>query len=261
MSRVADPVGRPVPILTYHSLDASGSVISVAPDAFAEHMRLLRERGFTGIALETLLDAWDGNGSLPERPVVLTFDDGFRNVLEHGVPVLQSCGFSGTVFIVTGWCGRTCDWPGQGQGIPRLPLLSWDEIDEVAAAGLELAPHTVGHCHLPELSAEEARREMVDAQQALQDRLGRRISSFAYPYGDLDEAVTEMAREHFRGAVSVRMATARPGDDRLLLPRLDVFYFRDPAVFRLLGTARGALYLGARRLARDGKRWLTGQRG
>lgn len=250
-----------VPILTYHSLDGSGSVISVSPEAFAGHMRSLRERGFAGISLQTLLDAWEGGGPLPERPVVLTFDDGFRNVLEHGVPLLAQHGFSGTVFVVTGWCGRTSDWPGQGAGVPRLPLLSWDEIDEVAAAGLELAPHTVGHRRLPELGPEEARREMVDAQTALEDRLGRRITSFAYPYGDVDQAVAELAREHFRGAVSVRMGSARPGDDRLLLPRLDVFYLRDPAVFRLLGTARGALYLGARRLARDLRRRLAGQRG
>jgi peptidoglycan/xylan/chitin deacetylase (PgdA/CDA1 family) len=255
------PASRPVPILTYHSLDTSGSVISVAPDVFEAHMASLADRGFTGIALQTLLDAWDGHGALPERPVVLTFDDGFRNVLEHGVPALTTRGFSGTVFIVTGWCGRTCDWPGQGEGIPRLPLLSWEEIDEVSAAGLELASHTVGHAHLPDLSPDDARREMVDAKAALEDRLGKAVSSFAYPYGDLDPAVTELAREHFRGAVSVRLGTAHPGDDRMLLPRLDVYYLRDPAVFRLLGTARGALYLGARRLARDVKRWVTGQRG
>ena len=139
----------PVPILTYHSLDTSGSVISVAPDVFGEHMRSLSERGFTGITLETLLDAWEGHGTLPERPVVLTFDDGFRNVLEHGVPALMRHGFSGTVFIVTGWCGRKCDWPGQGDDIPRLPLLNWEEVVELSSAGLELAPHTVGHTRLP----------------------------------------------------------------------------------------------------------------
>src|SRR3979411_1343692 len=90
---------RPVPILTYHSLDDSGAVTSVAPRDFREHMQILAHRGFTGITLSALLDCWDGRGTLPPRPVVITFDDGFSNVLEHPPPPLADLGFGATIFV------------------------------------------------------------------------------------------------------------------------------------------------------------------
>ena len=83
-----------VPILTYHSLDQSGSVISMAPAAFREQMRLLAARGFVGIGLGQLLDAWGGRATLPARPVVLTFDDGYSSFIEHAAPTLTALGFS-----------------------------------------------------------------------------------------------------------------------------------------------------------------------
>ena len=113
-----------VPILTYHSLDDSGAVTSVAPRDFREHMHILAERGFAGISLSALLDSWDGRGALPPRPVVITFDDGFANMLEHAAPLLSGLSFGATVFVVSGRCGLTNDWPNQGPNAPRLPLLS-----------------------------------------------------------------------------------------------------------------------------------------
>src|SRR6266480_6947225 len=111
------------PILTYHSLDDSGSVTSVPPRFFREHMNSLAQRGFAGISLSELIDAWDGVGNLPPRPVVLTFDDGFANLLEHAAPLLSELRFRATIFVVSGRCGQTNDWPNQAADIPRLPLL------------------------------------------------------------------------------------------------------------------------------------------
>jgi peptidoglycan/xylan/chitin deacetylase (PgdA/CDA1 family) len=239
-----------VPILTYHSLDESGSVISVAEETFAEHMAILAERGYTAIRFDRLLDAWNGGADLPDRPVVLTFDDGFRNTLEHAAPVLTRHGFAATVFVVSGHCGGTSDWSDQGRDMPQLPLLNWAEARELSAAGWEVAAHSVSHARLPQLSAEAARREIVDCKAAIQDELGAPVTTFAYPYGETNAAVTDIAREQFGGAVSVRMGTARATDDRHLLPRLDMYYLRKPATFRRLGTAGGSAYLGLRALAR-----------
>ncbi len=104
---------KAVPILTYHSLDNSGAVTSVAPREFRGHMQILAQRGFNGISLADLLDCWAGRGTLPQHPVVITFDDGFANVLEHAAPSLADLGFGATIFVVTGRCGQTNDWPNQ----------------------------------------------------------------------------------------------------------------------------------------------------
>lgn len=238
-----------VAILTYHSLDNSGSVTSVAPDDFRQHMRILSQRGFTGISLSTLLDSWEKGSELPSRPVVITFDDGFANVLEHGAPVLSDLGFRATIFVVSGRCGQTNDWP-QRSGTPRLPLLSWSALMEMAAAGFEIGSHSVTHRLPTEISKAEAEREIVDSKATIEDRLGRAVQSFAYPFGLVDRASYDFVRRHFRAACGTKLAKTKSTSDRFDLPRLDVYYLRNPLAFRLFETLPGEFYLTLRRIAR-----------
>ena len=243
-----------MPILTYHSLDESGSVTSVAPRDFRQHMRILARRGFAGISLSDLLDGWEGKGQLPVRPVVLTFDDGFANLLEHAAPLLSELRFHATIFVISGCCGQTNNWPNQASGIPRLPLLSWSELAQMAAAGFEVGAHSVTHRRLTEISQAEAEREIVESKVAIEDRLGQSVQTFAYPFGLFNRANCDVAREHFRAACSAKLGRARSTYDRHCLPRLDVYYLRRPALFRVFETLAGRTYLalrGAGRTARS----------
>src|SRR5512138_3597748 len=104
-------------ILTYHSLDDSGSVISIAPRLFREQMKSLQTSGLPVVSLEQVRTA---PGS-----VALTFDDGYRNFLDCALPVLAEAGFPATVFAVTGFCGLVPGWSGQRASVPALPLMSW----------------------------------------------------------------------------------------------------------------------------------------
>jgi peptidoglycan/xylan/chitin deacetylase (PgdA/CDA1 family) len=240
-----------VPILTYHSLDYSGAVTSVAPDDFREHMHILAERGFTGISLSALLDSWDGRGTLPPRPVVITFDDGFANVLEHAAPLLSGLGFRATIFVVSGRCGQTNDWPTQVSGAPRLPLLSWSDLGQMTAAGFEVGAHSVTHRPLTELPQSEAAKEIVESKAAIEDRLGQTVRTFAYPFGLFSRANGNVVRKHFDGACSAKLGRARPTHDRHCLPRLDVYYLRRPIFFRLFETLAGHVYLALRGAGRE----------
>jgi peptidoglycan/xylan/chitin deacetylase (PgdA/CDA1 family) len=242
---------RATPILTYHSLDESGSVTSVRPQFFREHMHILAQRGFTGISLSALLDSWDGRGTLPLRPVVITFDDGFTNVLEHAVPVLTDLGFCATIFVVTGRCGLTNDWPNQVADAPRLPLLSWSELAQLATVGFEIGAHSVTHRPLTEIPQSEAAKEIVESKAAIEDRLGQAVQTFAYPFGLFSHTICQVAREQFRGACSTKLRRANPAHDRHCLPRLDVYYLRRPMFFRILETPLGRSYLALRGLGRE----------
>jgi peptidoglycan/xylan/chitin deacetylase (PgdA/CDA1 family) len=237
---------RAVPILTYHSLDDSGSVISVAPAAFRAHMQSLRDKGFSGIALGRLLDGWEGRASLPARPVVLTFDDAFRNFAEAARPILDAARFGATVFAVAGRCGGTNEWPGQLARVPRLPLLSAAELRELAAAGFEIGSHGLTHAALDGLPPAEAEREVVGSKRALEDSLGRSVELLAYPYGRSGAGVRALAAAHYRASCGVEMAVARAAHDRHALPRIDVYYLRRPGVFGTLGTPLGRGYLAVR---------------
>ena len=247
-----------VPILTYHSLDDSGAVTSVAPGDFAEHMRSLARRGFTGISLSDLLDAWEGKGTLPPSPVVLTFDDCFANLLPHAAPLLDEFKFRATLFAVSGRCGQTNDWPDQAAGIPRLPLLSWEELAEMQAAGCEIGAHTVTHRKLTTLPVEEARREILESKTEIENRLGSAVTTFAYPFGAMNADSRDCVRGNFRAACSVEFGEASPQGDRTELPRLDVYYLRDPAMFDLFGTWAGGAYLALRGAGRQIKARVSG---
>jgi peptidoglycan/xylan/chitin deacetylase (PgdA/CDA1 family) len=221
-------------------------------------MTALHAWGFRGIRLGELLDAWQGNGCLPERPVVLTFDDGFRNLIDHAAPVLQDLGWPATVFAVAGYCGRTNDWPSQPPALPRLPLLSYRDLRDLIAAGFEVGAHGVSHAPLPGLPPRAATREIAGARELLQDALGRPVTLFAYPYGLADDASRALVRAHYRGACGVKLAAARPHGDPFELERIDMYYYRCPAFFRLFPTRLGRLYLRLRAAGRRGRAVLVG---
>jgi peptidoglycan/xylan/chitin deacetylase (PgdA/CDA1 family) len=247
-----------VPILTYHSLDETGSVISTAPTVFAEQMRALKRWGFLGICLGDLLNAWEGKERLPQRPVVLTFDDGLQNVGEYAVPVLTDLGFRATIFAVAGYCGRTNDWPSQPARIPRFPLLSFAELRGLADSGYEIGAHGVVHAPLAMAPPKTAERELAEGKELLQDRLGQAVTVFAYPYGSANPALGPLVAAYYRGACGTSLGIASPSSDRYLLPRIDMHYYRTPSLFRLFPTRLGRVYLGLRALGRSCRRLCFG---
>jgi peptidoglycan/xylan/chitin deacetylase (PgdA/CDA1 family) len=240
-----------VPILTYHSLDESGSVISLSPAVFRRQMAAFARRGFRIVPLGELLDAWSGKTALPARPLVVTFDDAFRGVLEHAAPVLADLGARVTVFAVAGYVGRTNDWPTQPAGVPRLPLCSWAELRELGQVA-EIGAHGFDHRPLGEgLDSGALMREVHDSRRALEDGLGAAVTSFAYPYGIHGPTAREAVRAHYRAACGVTLKKASPGDDRHDLGRIDAYYLRPRAATLAFGTPMGELYLSVRALGRS----------
>jgi peptidoglycan/xylan/chitin deacetylase (PgdA/CDA1 family) len=247
-----------VSILTYHSIDDSGSVISVPPATFRRQMASLARRGYTGVTLSRLLDLWEGSAGGTDRTVAITFDDGFANLADHALPVLRDLNFGATIFAVQAYAGRHNDWPSQPAGVPRLPLLTPAGLRNCLAAGMEVGHHTATHPPLDAIGPAQVRAEVVDAKHALEDILGGAVETFAYPYGRLPGPAGEtLVREHFRAACGVRLKSARPADDRHQLPRIDMYYFRPPGVCEWYGTVRGWWYLHARGFGRTLRRLVV----
>lgn len=233
-------------ILTYHSLDASGSVLSTPPDVFATQMHILVEGGVRVVPLADLPRV------ASERPashpvVALTFDDGFRNVYEHALPVLVALGLPATVFVVTDYCGRTSSWPGQLAGLVQRPLLGWPEIREMARAGIAFGSHSRSHADLRRLDAGEIETEMIGSKGAIEDSLGQPVNTFAYPFGAEDARVRERARAHFSLACGTTLGYVGAGSDPFALERLDMYYFRRPALVRRLFAPDVRAYVAMRR--------------
>jgi peptidoglycan/xylan/chitin deacetylase (PgdA/CDA1 family) len=231
-------------ILTYHSLDSSGSVISIRPDMFREQMESLAESGARMAPLDAVCDT--------PGAIALTFDDGFRNFFEHALPVLQRLRFPATVFVVSGYCGRQNNWPSQPKdnGVPAAELLRWSEVEELARAGIEIGGHTVTHPRMSLLSPQETEEELLQSRAAIEDRIGRPVRSFAYPYGESTPAVRAAVRRHYDRACGTRLAYLSADSDPVDLPRIDMYYLQNRFWFQGLRSARGSAYLGARGLVR-----------
>ncbi len=99
-----------IPILTYHSIDNSGSVISTTPERFRSQMQYLSDSSFNVISLNEIATCIREKQPFPSRSLAITFDDGFKNNYDIAYPVLKEYGFSAIIFLVTGYCGRNNRW-------------------------------------------------------------------------------------------------------------------------------------------------------
>ena len=240
-------------ILTYHSLDASGSVISIQPEVFRAQMACLAEVRVPVVPLHAVRD-------IPGS-IAITFDDGFRNFFRHALPALQQYRFPATVFVVSEHCGGRNDWPTQPRntGLPALELMRWSEVEETSRAGIDIGCHTATHPHLGQLAASEIDKELTTSRAAIQERIGRPVRTFAYPYGESTPTVREAVRGHFEWACGARLAYLSPASDPSNLPRIDMYYLQKRFWFQEPRSFRTSSYLQGRALMRGMRQLVAGQ--
>lgn len=214
-----------IPILMYHRIagDASGPLARYAtrPSDFAAQMGWLKRNGFNTVTAEDFADAlWDGH-DLPERPVVVSFDDGYRDNLVNAVPVLKSMGMTATIFIPTDHVGNAAVWDA-GYGMPA-PLMGWAELAQVRAAGIGLSSHGGSHRPMAALPAAALRGEASRSRRRLHKQLGVTTRTLAYPYGIHDEAVQRtLVDEGYRMGFTTESRCYRRGDRIMAVPRIEV---------------------------------------
>jgi peptidoglycan/xylan/chitin deacetylase (PgdA/CDA1 family) len=175
----------PVPILMYHVIGsphagASLPELFVDPDTFTAQMEWLDRHGYTAVTLNQLYDAWFKDGKLPPKPVVLTFDDGYRGDYVYARRTL-----------------RSLRWPGD---LNMLVKNLGDEltdrmIEQMINDGWELDAHTINHLDLTTLSGSEVRHEVAGSREILKRRFHQPVNFFCYPAGKYDQATIRAVRE------------------------------------------------------------------
>lgn len=230
-------------ILTYHSIDSSGSPISLSEESFRAQVRFFGSGRVRVVPLAELM-------SLPDEKdaVALTFDDGFLNFTSSVMPMLAHLGFPATIFVVSDAVGTTNDWGGHStDGIPTLPLMSWTDLQRARELGFEIGAHTRTHADLRRCSTAQLEDETAGCVERIEAELGSRPRRFAYPYGFVNDAVAGVTRRLFDQSVTTELRTLSSDDDAALLPRLDVCYFREPGQLEAWGTSafRRRLWLRA----------------
>jgi peptidoglycan/xylan/chitin deacetylase (PgdA/CDA1 family) len=212
-----------IPILTYHHVTPedlpSLRKYVVTPSLFAAQMRWLARHGYTSVGLDAVIGP---RTNLPRRPVVITFDDGYRTCVKHAVPILERFGFQAVFFLVAGLMGASSRWLRNEVGLD-LPLIDWPTARRLEADGFACGSHTVSHPRLADLAADACRQELTESRARLEDELGHPVRDLAYPFGSFDARVRAIVQEvGYRSACAETPGRSQPGDDHLALRRIRV---------------------------------------
>lgn len=225
-----------IPILVYHQIDtppprAPMRGLVVAPQTFAWQMRMLALLGFRGLSMRDLEPY--RRGERAGKVAGITFDDGYRNNLQHALPVLLRHGFTASCYAVSGQIGGSNKWDGP-IGVPSKPLMDQADLRHWTQAGMEVGAHTRDHLDLTKIDLAAARNQIVGCRADLEDALDAPVHHFCYPYGHFDARHVALVRQAgYRTATTMRRGRAAPDADPLRLPRVLVARSTHPGYFFL----------------------------
>ncbi|MBI3765264.1 MAG: polysaccharide deacetylase family protein [Ignavibacteriales bacterium] len=212
-------------ILLYHGVGPKPSRshphLTVSPEAFNQQIQWLGRHGYVGIRCADLLEWRAHDKKLPDQAVLLTFDDGHKDLAEHAFPILQHHRFSAAVFLVTNRIGGINEWDRPPDG-EAYRLLNAEQIRTWTGRGIEFGSHTRTHPDLTQLSSEKLRDEITGSWQDISELLGTRVLAFAYPYGLYNKEVLERVRANFSLAFTTDEGLNDSNTDILRLRRASV---------------------------------------
>ncbi len=188
------------PVFNYHHIRPMPSVASstitdraftVSPEGFETHLKYFKDNGYQTVLIDDLLAYFDTGKPLPLKAIAITFDDGRWGQYKWAFPLLKQYGMTATFFIITDWVGKS-------------DFLTWPQIKEMSDNGMTIGSHTLDHPNLTALSDEALKRELEDSKKIIEEKIGKKINYLAYPGGNFNEQVIELAKAAgYRAAVSV----------------------------------------------------------
>jgi peptidoglycan/xylan/chitin deacetylase (PgdA/CDA1 family) len=203
-------------IFVYHRFgDDRYPSTNISLEVFRQQLTFLKEDGYQVLPLSEVAKRLRLDKPLGEKTAVITVDDGYQSFLEGAVPLLREFGYPATLFV-------------QAENVGGRGYLSWDELKEVRAAGVEIGNHSYSHLHMVSRRDGESREEwsarlradIVRAQQAFRKNLDCEPDLFAYPYGEWSPEVVELIRDlGFKAAAVQTSGVVGPGSDVFRLPR------------------------------------------
>ncbi len=208
-----------VPILMYHYVsepppgaDAIRRDLSVAPAHFEAQLAYLRQAGYQTISMKDLTYALSGHTTLPAKPIVISFDDGYRDNYEYAFPLLRKYGYTGIFFLFT----QVVDWYHEN-------YVTWEMVQEMHRAGMEFGSHSYRHSDLTDRDVDFLVYEILGSKEAIEERIGEPVRYFSYPSGRYDDlTIRIVASANFWGAVTTQWGADQSYENRFEMPRIRI---------------------------------------
>ena len=204
--------GAKVLVLNYHQVGTSFNPLTMPVKFFDEQMAYLVNSGYVSITPQELYDGLSGVAALPEKPVLITFDDGYVDNYVNAFPILQKYGLKATIFVVPAFTGVNYGY------------LTWDQLREMEQGGIEAQSHTLNHRALEELPDDEIRSELLESKQMLEEQLGHPVDFLAYPTGTYNLHIASIARDvGYKAAYTIKYGNVDRGSNMYALERVPIF--------------------------------------
>ena len=205
--------GLKVLVLNYHKIDDVHHSLSVAPDDFDRQMKYLYDHGYHSISPDELYGAISGQGGLPENPVLITFDDGYRDNYTNAYPILRKYNFKATIFVVTSFLSKMSHY------------LTWDQAREMEQHGISIQSHTVDHKSMTDLTDDQLRAELIDSKKKAEEELGHEVGYMAYPTGTYNLHIAEMVKEAgYKAAFTIKYGNVDEASNIYAIERVPIFH-------------------------------------
>jgi peptidoglycan/xylan/chitin deacetylase (PgdA/CDA1 family) len=198
-----------IPIIELHDIAVNApSLQDITSGAFNYLCSTLKSYGYQTITFIDLLNYLDHGKTLPEKPVIITSDDGYQDVYTYAFPILKNYGYKMTVFLVTGLIGNSDadrkmnEWDFDNRQVPHHNLLIWPEILEMSNYGCEFQSHSVTHQRLGSSSKEEILYQLTQSKSDIESHLGKPVLFISYPYGNFSDLVfSSLSEAGYRGGI------------------------------------------------------------
>lgn len=208
--------GEKVLVLNYHKVDDMHISLAVTPTDFEAHMKYLKRNGYHTISPDELYESLAGRGTLPENPVLITFDDGYADNYTNAYPILKKYDFKATIFVVSSFVGKYRNY------------LTWEQAREMDQNGISIESHTVTHRSMTDLTDEQLRMELEDSKKKIEAELGHSVDYMAYPTGTYNLHIAQMVREAgYKAAFTIKYGNVDQGSNIFALERVPVFHTED----------------------------------
>lgn len=205
-----------IPILSYHSINNSNSNLSLDTDSFEKQMIYLKKRNYKSVNFDQI-------NLFKKKQIIITFDDGYKDVLINALPILKKYNFNATCFFVSNFIGKRNDWDLNTEDYISKDLMTLADINEWISNGMFIGSHSHNHLDLTKLKINELNNELTYSKKILEDKFGCNVRDFCYPFGKVNKLVYEQTKKYFDRAVTTNRGLFQTNKHNFhLIPRVDM---------------------------------------